>query len=90
MTSSREEDPGPSTADPTCRAEAWMGQALRGLRRRKPLPPGTKSLPSDHPLGLAEAGGLRGHLPCEFSFHADAREESGSHPNLFINSTEEL
>lgn len=53
MTSSREEDPGPSTADPTCRAEAWMGQVLRGLREKKTTSSWNQKPPSDHPLGLA-------------------------------------
>lgn len=49
-----------------------MGQVLRGLQEKKTTSSWNQKPPSEHPLGLREAGGLRGHLLCEFSFHTDA------------------
>lgn len=64
----------PSTPGPTCGLRPGRGRLSGDCGRRKPLPPGTQSLPLKTHGASPEAGGVRGHLLCKFSFHTTERK----------------
>ena len=74
MTSSREEAAPPQPRVPPAGLRPGWGRLSGDCRRRKPLPPGTQSLPLRTHRASWEAGGVRGHLLCKFSFHTTGRK----------------
>lgn len=87
MTSSREEAAPPQPRVPPAGLRPGWGRLSGDCRRRKPLPPGTQSLREPTgPRGRQEGSGAT----CSVSSPFTPLEESGSHPNVFINRTEEL